>query len=242
MNKILKVLAISTSLLLFPIGAHAESNFDETLKALMGETNQISSHANSYTVSKKNGNIFITDKKGEIKQLTFSGKDSQPSLSVDEKTVVFVRNTPKRKVEVNIGIEDEVGANEIWTIDVEGKNSKLIVKAGKKSPLRDRVLARLSVPQFSSDDASIYFMSMGTVTSDIIYLVHLETKKLYFVVSSNSLEVIQRGRYAGCLIVMKHKYFLGGGSYDWFWLLSYDGKEKAPLGKTDKNFKDMFVR
>ncbi|MCK4401795.1 hypothetical protein KAW08_05790 [bacterium] len=237
-----KVLTISALLLLFPISARAESNFEETLKALMGETNHGSSHVSLYSVSEKNGNIFITDKKGELKQLTFSGKDSQPSLSVDEKTVVFVRNTPKRKVEVNIGIEDEVGANEIWTIDTEGKNPKLIVKAGKKSPLRDRVLARLSMPQFSSDDASIYFMSMGTVTSDIIYLLHLETNKLYFVVSDNSLEVIQRGRYEGCLIVKQHKYFLGGGSYDWFWLLSYDGKEKAPLGKTDKNFKSMFVK
>lgn len=242
MNKIFKVLAISALLLLFPIDARTESIFEENLKTLMGETKQISSHANLYTVSEKNGNIFITDKKGEIKQLTFSGKDSQPSLSVDEKTVVFVRNTPKRKVEVNTGPEDEVGANEIWTIDIEGKNSKLIVKAGKKSPLQDRILARLNSPQFSSDDASIYFMSMGTVTSDIIYLLHFKTNKLYFVVSGNSLEVIQRGRYTGCLIVKQHKYFLGGGSYDWFWLLSYDGKEKAPLGKTDKNFKDMFVR
>jgi hypothetical protein len=38
------------------------------------------------------------------------------------------------------------------------------------------------------------------------------------------------GKFRGCLIVLKHKYFPEGGSYDWFWLLKPDGEEIAPLG------------
>ena len=55
-------------------------------------------------------------------------------------------------------------------------------------------------------------------------------------------EVVQSGGHAGCLIVRKHKYFLGCGSYDWYWLIDPQGREIGPIGEEDGQvclFKEM---
>jgi hypothetical protein len=42
------------------------------------------------------------------------------------------------------------------------------------------------------------------------------------------------------LIVNQHRYFLGGGSYDWYWVFSPNGKEEGPLGpEIVKNQRDV---
>ncbi len=195
-----------------------------------------------HSVFEKNGNVFIADKKGQTKQLTFSGKDSQPSLSSDKKAVVFVRAVPDRRVGIDIRLEEDVEANEIRTIDIKGKNPELIVKAGRIPPVGCRFLARLNSPQFSPDGKNVYFMTMSWGTSDAICRAAIDTKELCYIRPGNTLEVIKKGKYAGYLIIKDHRYLLGGGSYDWFRLLYPDGKECSVIGKTDKNFKDMYVK
>lgn len=34
---------------------------------------------------------------------------------------------------------------------------------------------------------------------------------------------------------------LGGGSYDWLWLLTPDGKEVGPIGEDEASFREMYV-
>ncbi|PYO88565.1 MAG: hypothetical protein DMD66_07250 [Gemmatimonadetes bacterium] len=41
---------------------------------------------------------------------------------------------------------------------------------------------------------------------------------------------MKRGSYAGALLVEQHRYFVGGGSYDWVYLIGPDGKEIGTLG------------
>ena len=40
--------------------------------------------------------------------------------------------------------------------------------------------------------------------------------------------------------MLQHRYFLGGGSYDWYWLLRPDGKEVGPVGETTENFEATY--
>jgi hypothetical protein len=52
-----------------------------------------------------------------------------------------------------------------------------------------------------------------------------------FIQPANELEVITSGEYQGYLALQQHRYFIGGGSYDWYWLFTPDGKEIGPLGE-----------
>ena len=75
-----------------------------------------------------------------------------------------------------------------------------------------------------------------------VHVLDLSTKKEQFVCAGNSLEVIRSGEHKDCLLVQQHRYFIGGGSYDWFWLLRPDGKEVGPVGEETENFKEMYLK
>jgi hypothetical protein len=54
------------------------------------------------------------------------------------------------------------------------------------------------------------------------------------------LKVVPSGEYKDCLLVQQHRYFVGSGSYDWYWLLRPDGKEVGPVGEDTSNFEATY--
>jgi hypothetical protein len=52
--------------------------------------------------------------------------------------------------------------------------------------------------------------------------------------------VVRSGEYRDCLLVARHRYFIGGGTYNWFWLLRPDGKEVGPVGEDTEHFKATY--
>jgi hypothetical protein len=67
-----------------------------------------------------------------------------------------------------------------------------------------------------------------------LHVYDLRTHDERFVLAANDLLVLNfcRNKYQDDLVVESHRYFLFGGSYDWYWL--YDpagGKELGPLGQ-----------
>jgi hypothetical protein len=58
----------------------------------------------------------------------------------------------------------------------------------------------------------------------------------HFLLPANDLLVLTfcRSKYKDHLAVEQHRYFLFGGSYDWYWLYDPAGKkELGPLGEFD---------
>jgi hypothetical protein len=86
---------------------------------------------------------------------------------------------------------------------------------------------------FSPNGRWVYFLSPAWATSTAVHAVDVASGQERFVAPGNSLNVLYRGKYAGHLLVSQHRYFLGSGSYDWFWLIAPDGKEVGPVGETD---------
>ena len=186
--------------------------------------------AHAQTVTIEGGNVFFkADSSKSAVQLTTSGKDEQATLASDGQMAAFVRRMPGKTVETALGPTE---ATELWRIRVDGTEAKRIV-AGRSAAKMDSVLAGFRDPQFSSDGKRIYFLSAAWVTSAAVHVVDVKTGAEHFVCPGNSLEVLRQGHYAGHLLVSQHRYFLAGGSYDWIWLFTPDGREVGPVADSE---------
>ncbi|AQV96434.1 hypothetical protein BJN34_21435 [Cupriavidus necator] len=187
------------------------------------------------------GNIVFTDDNGVARHLTTSGLDSAPTLSPDGRRVAFVRRVPDRTVDTALGSEC---ADQIWVIGADASGARRLVEGWDHMDPK-RALAGLRSPSFSPDGRSIYFLSTAWATSQAVHVVSLDDGREHFVTDGNTLEVVYAGKYKGTLVVNKHKYWLGGGSYDWFWLVSPTGREIGAVGPEDgsvKTFKSLFEK
>ncbi|MBZ5590032.1 MAG: hypothetical protein LAO05_15870 [Acidobacteriia bacterium] len=182
-------------------------------------------------LTSEQGNIWITaSSPGSRVQLTRTGRDRDPSLSSDHSLVVFVRGTPGKNVDGPVG---EAEATELWLVHADGREPRLLVSGGTHEGSNGVPVADFRSPQFSPDGAQVYFLSIAAVVSGAVYTVDLKGQRLREVCAANSLRVVRQGTYAGDLIVQQHRYYLGGGSYDWVFLVKPDGSEIGTLGDGD---------
>ena len=197
------------------------------------------------SVSVSAGNIYLTNEAGNSKQLTASGLDSEPALSPDHKWVVFVRSASGKPTMT--GADDDIKPTELWQIGANGRDATLLVRcrnADMKSGSADMttVIAVFRDMHFSSDGRYVFFITPAWAVSGAVHVVDTTNAKEHFVCPGNGLEVLHSGEYRDYLLVEQHRYFLGGGSYDWWWLFSRDGKEVGPVGEDASNFKESYLR
>lgn len=194
--------------------------------------------AHAQKVSVQDGNIVIAAASGENKTLTNSGHDSEPVLSPDKKWIVFVRTVSGKKVATGSG---DAEATELWQIRADRKEATALVRSTSSDKM-EAILAGFSKPQFSSNGKLVYFLSEAWTTSGALHVVDTTNGKEHFVCAALDFEVVPSGEYRDHLLVQQHHYFIGGGSYDWFWLLKPDGKEVGPVGEDTGNFKATYLK
>lgn len=176
------------------------------------------------TVREEGGNIYFVADDGVPHQLTSLHADTGPVISPDGQQVAFVRTPPG---------STESEASEIWLSDVSGLDTHRILVSQPSDNLNES-LSQFNSLAFSTDAGRLYFLSAAWATSNAVHVVNLKTGKVDFVTDGNALRVVPSGRYAGMLIVQKHKYFKRSGSYDYYWLISPSGKEIKMAGKKRK--------
>jgi len=200
----------------------------------------------------KNGNIYFSKDGINREQLTNSGKDRTPVFSPDEQKIVFIRKSD-REAYSNFGKEKDIYADQVWIIDINDRKEKMLINDWNSdiddpnfeisNPMIKTIShIRDSSLQFSPDEKKVYFITAAWVTSGAVHCVNIDGTDEHFVVPSNYLEVIDRGEHKGDLIIQQHRYFLGGGSYDWYWLYSIEDNTFNPIGESMGLFKDMYVR
>lgn len=193
--------------------------------------------ASAQSVSVDDGNVFISTADGSPRQLTSSGHDRDPVLSPDHRWIVFVRSAAGNKI-LTSGAEGVPA--ELWQIRIDGKNLTLLARTRAGEDMK-QVIADFENLQFSPDGTLLYFMTPAWATSAALHVVDTRTAKEHFVCASNAFEILQNGKYGGHLLVSQHRYFLGGGSYDWFWLFTPDAKKLGPVGEETDNFKSLWA-
>lgn len=188
------------------------------------------------SVSVTDGNIQFTDKAGKTNAITSGGRDSGPLLAPDGKWVAFVRKVEGKKIATG---SDEVDPSELWQVRTDGKEASLLVKCrAAESP--DAIIAAFENLQFSANGKLLYFVTPAWATSGAVHVVDTTNRKERYLFPGNDLKVVASGEYKDCLLVQQHRYFVGGGSYDWFWLLRPDGKEVGPVGEDIENFQATY--
>jgi len=194
------------------------------------------SSAFAQTVAVKDGNIQFTDKSGQTSALTSSGRDSTPVLAPDGKWVAFVRKVEGKKIATG---SDEVEPTELWQVRIDGKEPSLLVKCHDSEKV-ESIVAAFDNLQFSTNGKLLYFVTPAWATSAAVHVVDTTNRKERYCFPGGDLKVVPKGEYKDCLIVQQHRYFIGGGSYDWYWLLKPDGKEVGPLGEDTSNFEATY--
>jgi len=182
-------------------------------------------------VTVKAGNIYI-ESAGQSRQLTTLGRDADAALSPDGKFVVFTRTDGKPPADDPMTCKTGADADQLRRIDVDGRNDRLLVTAhgGERPPQQ---LCRFEQKQFSADGGRLYFISPGWVTSGALHVYAFAGKAVHFVAAANAVIVLNfcKGEHRDQLILNQHRYFIGGGSYDWYWLFDASGrKEIGPVG------------
>ena len=190
----------------------------------------------SQSVSVKDGNIQFTDKAGQTTSLTSSGRDSDPILAPDGKWVAFVRKVDGKKISTG---SDDVEPSELWQVRVDGKEPTLLLRC-RESEKPESLIAAFENLQFSSNGKLVYFVSPAWATSGAVHVVDTTNRKERYLFPGNNLKVVPAGEYKDHFLVQQHRYFVGGGSYDWFWLLRPDGKEVGPVGEDTENFEATY--
>ena len=181
-------------------------------------------------VFSKKGNIYISEDGESKTQLTKSKIDREPVLSPDGSCVAFIRKTKDEK-------------DQLWIVKLEAAKPELLVKeitypskgGSEKKPLGHIVTDGI---QFSPDSKTVYFVSRDFETSGGIHTVEIKSKTERYLIDGYALHVVTDGKYEGHLVFRQHRYFKFGGSYDFWWLYSPEGKEEGALGDAEK-YKDL---
>lgn len=192
------------------------------------------------SVFSKSGNIYFMQTPDHTIQITFSRKDSAPVLSSNKEMVAFIRTGNQIIPEECEANTDTKYGNQIWIYNFLTKKERLLVANNFQCKEPEKQLMDFSDLFFSPDNKTLYFITSAWVTSGALHAVHIDNAKQCYITPANEFKVISKGENKGYLIVNQHRYFIGGGSYDWYWLMSPEGKEEGPLGpeitKNQMNF------
>jgi hypothetical protein len=204
------------------------------LAAVLAVTSAAATPADAQSVEVQAGNAVYHAADWTVRILTHTGRDSVAVLSPDGRWVAVVRHTG-RTVPTTLAPQP---ATELWVVSTAtGAGRRLVAPAAGRTP--ERTLAGLWDVVFSPDSRTVYFLSPAWATSSAVHAVEVATGRERYVTPGNSLAVVPRGRYRGYLIVQQHRYFLGGGSYDWTWLLTPGGHDVGPIGETEAGVEEF---
>jgi hypothetical protein len=157
---------------------------------------------------------------GKSSRALLASRDSHEAvLSPDGRWLAYVRRP------VGKGSLDE-----LWIADAaERSPRRLLAPQPHQAPQHN--LTGFNTLAFSPDGRMLYFLTQAWTTSNALHRIALAGGEPVYLGAAKNLQVVPRGRYAGYLVVQKHKYFKGGGSHEPYCLLTQNGREVRELGE-----------
>lgn len=192
--------------------------------------------AQAATVGVDHGNIVVNGK-----AITHAGQDSDPVMAPDGKRVVFRRAPGGKPLEGCSGDMMQAQPAELWSVNADGTGAKKLLATHREKDVH-RTLCDFGAVQFNSNGQLLYFETPAWATSGAIHVYDFKSGTERFFIDGNGATVLRdcrEARYRDAIVASQHRYFVGGGSYDWLWLFSPAGKEIGPVGEDDAMLKDL---
>lgn len=160
-------------------------------------------------------------------------QDHLPTLSPDKHWIAFIHRQ-------KMGLSDDCKANpymedslvdQLWIYNVKTHKKRLIVNYNFFCDVSEKMILHIEYIKFSLDSKIIYFETGAWIHSDAIHAVNVDGSGEHYLMPGDGIEIIQKGDSKGDLVVNQHRYFIQGGSFDWYWLYTPAGKEEGPIGE-----------
>ncbi|GEM_PF-702104 len=166
----------------------------------------------------------------ETNEIALPGTDSV--LSPDGRLIVCIKSIEIPAAESND--EDDTFKNELWLYDTVKRQPRLLLTENPG----DMKLRWFHEPRFSSDGRIVYFMADNySPVTEAVAAVDTVDGTVRYITSGNAFYIVRKDPdWKDYLVVLRHKYFAGGGSYDWYWLVKPDGTEVDPVGESIESF------
>lgn len=179
------------------------------------------------------GNVFLDRPGAAPRQMTALGRDRDAQLSADGRWVVFIRES------ATVPGGSGLPLTELRVVHVDDGVERVLATSGQACGTNPR-LEGLAAPQFLSDSRRIVFESQFVATSGSVQLTTVQGGGCRFVAAANAVQPVRAGEYRDDLVLNQHRYFLAGGSYDWYWLFTIEGREIGVVG-ADEDAVERFL-
>lgn len=205
-------------------------------------------NAQTAAVTCDKGNIVYVSADGHRPRLTDSGRDRKPALHPGGEWVYFVRSFEGRfDEEKYIPPTDKQAPagkmlqEELWRVRKTGAEAQMLYRHDIAGPCPDaeHEIASIDNIQFSPDGKRIYFEATRGATSSDLWVMDEDGKNRRALGCANGTRIVQSstgGDYRGFIVTSQHRYFVFGGSYDWYYLFT-PGMEKQ-IGSIGENLKE----
>ena len=187
----------------------------------------------SPSVFVQQGDIYLSVTGKKPARITRYGNCREAVMSPNHKLIAFVRCTTVPDSDPE-GHSFQRELNEIWLMQVDGSNAVCAVKGRSVAP-DGSMFCGLRKVHFGPDGRFLYFVSDDSVTSPAVYVLDTKTGRYRFFSPGDVVGVVKSGEYRGGVVLWQHRYFLAGGSYNWYWLLDRNGKTIGPVGPERKS-------
>lgn len=175
---------------------------------------------------------FIKSTYKKIPNGCFTSSDGNSDIAIDPVTGLTIDPDQNRNTN---------RAQQIWIYHTKTKKENLLVHDNFSCQHPTKQILDPEALQFSPDSKKLYFIATGWVTSGALHVVNVDGSNEHFLIPANEYRIVQKGQYQGYIIAMQHRYFIGGGSYNWYWLFSPTGKKISPLGKEITNDQKQYL-
>ena len=205
----------------------------------------------------KDRNIFY-ENKGKTKRITSAGRDEAAKLNPAREWIYFVRDVEGKWVgeryfpPKGVKNKDRILKQELWRVKTDGTCAKMLFRSERASidgPDPDCAIATVGNIQFSPSGDKVYFETSEWVASAGLHVMNAEGSHERLLGGGNGTRILisasgsDKGKnndnYQGYIVTNQHRYWLFGGSYDWYWLFTPDFKEVGALGEDFASFTEL---